>query len=115
MNHSRIIIDDKPIEFVAGDSVLVAMLRSNLYPTDGGCLCLAGDCSHCVATVDGISYVRTCQVAARPGMMIKAHPRDGYPLLPTDERLGAPVASVGGRRTQYDGVSGATPTDTRHA
>ena len=93
MNHSRIIIDDKPLEFVAGDSVLVAMLRSNLYPTDGGCLCLAGDCSHCVATVDGISYVRTCQVAARPGMMIKAHPRDGYPLLPTDERLGAPVAS----------------------
>ena len=46
-----------------------------------------------MAAVDEISYVRTCQVAARPGMVVKAHPRDGYPLLPTDERLGAPVAS----------------------
>ncbi|MEZ4659039.1 MAG: 2Fe-2S iron-sulfur cluster-binding protein [Caldilineaceae bacterium] len=39
----------------------------------GGCLCLAGDCPHCLATVDGVSYVRTCQTAARPGMVVQRH------------------------------------------
>jgi hypothetical protein len=29
----------------------------------GGCLCLSGDCPHCLVTVDGIAYVRSCQVA----------------------------------------------------
>ena len=90
MNSSRrMIIDDTPIEFMAGDNVLVAMLRAGHHPTGGGCLCLAGDCAHCVATVDGVSYVRTCQVSARPGMVVERHPADGYPPLPTDERLGS--------------------------
>ena len=32
-------------------------------PGRGGTLCLAGDCGNCLAVVDGIAYVRTCQVA----------------------------------------------------
>ena len=56
-NLKRIIVDGMVLEFGAGDSVLVAMLRAGLHPTGGGCLCLGGDCPHCLATVDGIAYV----------------------------------------------------------
>jgi glycine cleavage system aminomethyltransferase T len=79
---TRLIVDGQPVEFVAGDSVLVAMLRNDLRPTPGGCLCLGGDCPHCIATVDGVSYTRTCQVAARPGMIVERHPTDRYPDMP---------------------------------
>ena len=41
----------------------------------GGTLCLAGDCGNCLAEVDGVAYVRTCQVAARPGSVVRRHPR----------------------------------------
>jgi glycine cleavage system aminomethyltransferase T len=84
----RLIVDGNPIEFVDGDSILVAMLRMGLRPTAGGCLCLAGDCPHCVATVDGISYIRTCQTPARPGLVIERHPASGWPPLPLDDRPG---------------------------
>lgn len=56
-------------------------------------MCLAGDCPHCLATVDGVSYVRSCQVAARPGMMIERHPADGDPLLPLDARPGPTITA----------------------
>lgn len=85
---SRVIVDGNPIEFSAGDNALVVMLRAGIHPTGGGCLCLAGDCPHCLATVDGVSYVRTCQVAARPGMVIKRHPSDAPPPLPLDHWSG---------------------------
>lgn len=78
----RLIVDGQPIEFTAGDSVLIAMLRAGIHPTGGGCLCLGGDCPHCLATVDGVSYIRTCQVQARPGMVVERHPEEGYPPLP---------------------------------
>jgi aerobic-type carbon monoxide dehydrogenase small subunit (CoxS/CutS family) len=58
-NDGRMLVDRRSVEYVAGDSALLAMLRAGIYPTGGGCLCLAGDCSHCVATVDGVSYTRT--------------------------------------------------------
>ena len=66
----RLIVDGHPIEYNAGDSVLIAMLRAGRHPTGGGCLCLAGDCPHCLATVDGVAYVHTCQTPARPGMVV---------------------------------------------
>lgn len=78
----RFIVDEQLIEFQTGESVLVAMLRAGQYPTAGGCLCLAGDCPHCLATVDGVSYTRTCQVAARPGQIVQRHPANGEPPLP---------------------------------
>lgn len=78
----QIIVDGQPIEYAAGDSVLIAMLRAGLQPTGGGCLCLGGDCPHCLATVDGVAYVRTCQTPARPAMLVESFPADGYPPLP---------------------------------
>ena len=57
-------VDGAEVVFLNRDSLLDAMLRAGLHPTGGGCLCCAGDCPHCLATVDGVGYVRTCQVRA---------------------------------------------------
>ena len=81
----RLIVDKRPFPFQPGDSVLIAMLRAGEHPTGGGCLCLGGDCPHCIATVDGVSYVRTCQVPARPGLVIERHPADGKPPMPDND------------------------------
>jgi glycine cleavage system aminomethyltransferase T len=78
----RLIFDKQPIEFEDGDSVLVAILRAGLQPGSGGCLCLEGDCPHCLATIDGVAYTRTCQTMARPGLIVDKHPADTYPALP---------------------------------
>ena len=78
----RIVVDGRPLAFEAGDSVAVAVLRSGEVPGRGGTLCLAGDCGNCLAVVDGVAYVRTCQVAARPGLTVVRHPADGNPRLP---------------------------------
>ncbi len=63
------------------------MVRAGEVPGRGGTLCLAGDCGNCLAVIDGVAYVRTCQVAARPGMVVERHPAMGNPPLPVDEPL----------------------------
>ena len=71
-----------PIEYEPGDSVLDALARSGMHPTGGGTLCCGGDCPHCVAEVDGVAYVRTCQTAAAAGLSVEPHPASGDPALP---------------------------------
>jgi glycine cleavage system aminomethyltransferase T len=78
----RLVVDGRPIGFEPGDSVAVAMLRAGQTPGSGGTLCLAGDCGNCLATVDGIAYVRTCQTPARPGLTVVGHPTGTLPPLP---------------------------------
>lgn len=80
---ARIVVDGRPIEFSDGDSLAVAIVRAGEWPAAGGTLCLAGDCGNCLAEVDGIAYVRTCQVASRPGVVVARHPAEGNPTLPT--------------------------------
>ncbi len=87
-NAGRIVFDGRPLPYRDGDSLLVAILRAGAHPTGGGCLCLGGDCPHCLATVDGVAYVRTCQVRARPGQVVESHPAGGYPPLPAPDRAG---------------------------
>lgn len=87
----RVIVDERPYPIKVGDSLLVAMLRADLHPTGGGCLCLGGDCANCLATVDGVSYVRTCQVAAKPGMVVQRDHLNKYPPLPEEDRAMPPV------------------------
>ena len=89
----RIVWDGRLLAFNEGDSVLIALLRGGIHPNRGGCLCLAGDCPHCLATVDGISYTRTCQTAARAGMVVDSHPANALPPLPAGERH-APVVQT---------------------
>ena len=45
-------------------------------------MCLAGDCGNCLAEVDGVSYVRTCQAPARAGLRVTRHPAGAMPALP---------------------------------
>ncbi len=78
----RIVVDGRPTEFHDGDSVAVAIVRAGQVPGHGGCLCLAGDCGNCLAEVDGVAYVRTCQVEARPGTVVRRHPPNANPALP---------------------------------
>jgi sarcosine oxidase subunit alpha len=78
----RVVVDGTPIAYQEGDSVAVAILRAGGVPAHGGCLCLAGDCGNCLAEVDGVAYVRTCQAAARAGTVVRRHPAEGKPPLP---------------------------------
>ncbi len=96
MAGGRIVVDGRPVAFEPGDSVAVAILRAGEVPGRGGTLCLAGDCGNCLAQVDGITYVRTCQAPARPGMAVVRHPADDMPPLPVVERpdLGSTPAGV---------------------
>jgi sarcosine oxidase subunit alpha len=92
----RIVVDGRPIDAHESDSVAVAIVRAGEPPARGGTLCLAGDCGNCVAVVDGIAYVRTCQVPARPGTVVQRHPADGNPPLPGVDGTN-PVADPPGR------------------
>ena len=96
---SHFTLDGMRLPFEPSDTVAVAVFRAGLHPARGGTLCLAGDCGNCVAEVDGIAYVRTCQTPARPGMTVQRHPVDGPPpWLPPGERT-RPIAV---RREQAD-------------
>ena len=67
---------------MTADSLLIHLLKEGRHPTGGGALCLAGDCPHCLATVDGVAYVRTCQIPFDPSAIIEPHPPNGsYPPL----------------------------------
>ena len=87
MTDARLVLDGVPLAFKPGDTVAVAIVRSGGWPSRGGTLCLAGDCGNCLVEVDGIAYVRSCQVRARAGLDVRRHPADGKPTLPgaTDE------------------------------
>ena len=91
----RVVVDGRPIAFEAGDSVAVAMLRDGVSPGRGGTLCLAGDCGNCLATVDGIAYVRTCQTPARPGLAVVSQPADALPPLPVVRTTAATATPLG--------------------
>ena len=77
----RFVCNGAPVLFRQGDSVLTALLRHGVHSGRGGCLCLAGDCPHRLATVDRGSYTRTCQTPARAGLVVQQHPADGLPPL----------------------------------
>jgi glycine cleavage system aminomethyltransferase T len=84
-------LDEQQVTFEAGDTIAVAALRCGLHPSRGGTLCLAGDCGNCVATVDGVSWVRTCQTPARQDAAVRRHPAVGAPTT-VSGREAPPVA-----------------------
>jgi len=80
---------------VVTDSVLTHLLRRGEYLTDGGALCLGGDCPHCLATVDGVAYVRTCQTPFRQRLSVQAHPAGDLPRLESrGERAPVPARTI---------------------
>jgi len=76
---ARVVYDGTPLAFEAGDSLAVAAIRSGEHPARGGTLCLTGDCGNCVAVVDGVPWVKTCQTPAKPGTVVERHPVVGHP------------------------------------
>lgn len=93
----RIIIDNQPIEFFAGDTVAIAAVRAGQHPATGGTLCLAGDCGNCCAIVDSTPWVRTCQTPAKPGLAVFRQPAVGAPALnlaPPKSAVSSPIAAV---------------------
>ncbi len=91
---ATLLVDGQQVGAQAGDSLLVAMLRTGLHPTGGGCLCLGGDCPNCLVTVDGVAYTRCCQVPARDGMVVRRDLLGGEePTLLPDESLSAGKAA----------------------
>jgi glycine cleavage system aminomethyltransferase T len=77
----KLIVDGRALTYEPRDSVALALLRQGQHPKAGGPLCLAGDCGNCVATINGVSWVRTCQTAATPGMVVDRHPSPGAPSM----------------------------------
>jgi glycine cleavage system T protein len=75
----RFLLDGSRLPYEPGDTVAIAILRAGEHPKVGGTLCLAGDCGNCVAEVDGIAWVRTCQTPARAELEVRRHPADGPP------------------------------------
>ena len=102
----RIVVDGRPIAFEPADSVAVAVLRAGEQPAQGGTLCLAGDCGNCLAQVDGLAYVRTCQAPTHPGLRVVRHPAVGMPPLPSVPAFditATPVAkTIDVRRAEVD-------------
>ena len=87
----RLIVDGQPIAFEPDDTLLAAMLRADLHPTGGGCLCLGGDCPHCLATVDGVA---------------QHHERwdgHGYPFGLAGERI-SPLARIVTLADSFDAI-----------
>ena len=91
----RIVVDGRPVAFEPGDSIAVAIVRDGEVPGRGGTLCLAGDCGNCLAEVDGVAYVRTCQVPARPGLPVIRHPAREMPPLPVVAAAGLTTPPTG--------------------
>ncbi len=119
----RFVFEGQPTSFTDGDTIAIAAVRNSEHPGNGGTLCLSGDCGNCVAEVNGIAFVRTCQVVAQPGMLVARHPAVGTPSLfgaPAPDRrttedapvehLHVDVAVIGGRST-----SGAAEADRLRA
>jgi glycine cleavage system aminomethyltransferase T len=77
----NIIYDGTPIGAQVGDSLALAAIRNGQAPAGGGALCLSGDCGNCVATVNGTSWVRTCQTTAVPGSVVQRHPVGSQPSM----------------------------------
>jgi len=110
------LLDGVSLAYEPGDTVTMAVVRAGAHPGRGGTLCLAGDCGNCVAEVDGIAYVRTCQTPASPGLTVRRHPQGGPPTwhdpdpstaTPEVRRMEADVVVIGGGTSGRDAATAA--------
>ncbi|MDP7522270.1 MAG: (2Fe-2S)-binding protein [Arenicellales bacterium] len=72
-------VDGKEITAFAGESIAAAMMASGLRTTQmtkqggspRGYFCGMGACFDCIATVDGVDNVRTCNTSVHPGCEVE--------------------------------------------
>ncbi|MEO8252588.1 MAG: glycine cleavage T C-terminal barrel domain-containing protein [Chloroflexota bacterium] len=102
------LMDRNRLPYDPGDTIAVAVLRAGEHPFHGGTICLAGDCGNCVAEVDGVAYIRTCQTPCGPDLDVRRHPVTGAPPWrdppqarddPRVRRVETEVAVIGGGRS----------------
>lgn len=86
----HIVVDGDRVPALPDDTVLLALARHGAYPA--GCLCNAGDCPNCLATIDGIPHRRMCQTPVRAGLEVSPHPVDRHPSLPPATSAPPPVS-----------------------
>jgi len=74
-----IVVDDRPIGYRASDSVASCLMRAGILMTrrslrgqPRGVFCGIGICHDCLVTVDGQRNARACQVAPRPGLVVRS-------------------------------------------
>jgi glycine cleavage system T protein len=109
----RFVMDGHRLPYEPGDTVAMAVVRAGEHPLSGGTLCLAGDCGNCVAEVDGVAYVRTCQTPAHADLEVRRHPADAAPAWRED---GAAPHAIEVRRGEADlAVIGAGRSGTAAA
>ncbi|HEX8093719.1 (2Fe-2S)-binding protein [Jatrophihabitans sp.] len=78
--------DDRPIDFVEGQSVGAALINAGIYSwrvtrragTRRGLFCGIGVCYDCLVTVNGAPNQRACQVAAATGMAVTTQTGTGH-------------------------------------
>jgi predicted molibdopterin-dependent oxidoreductase YjgC len=74
-----IVVDGRPVEAYAGESVAAALLAAGIRTfrtTDRreasrSYYCGMGVCHDCLVTVDDVPYVRACQTPVRAGMRVE--------------------------------------------
>ncbi|MBI1734605.1 MAG: (2Fe-2S)-binding protein [Candidatus Rokubacteria bacterium] len=77
-----LVVDGRPVEAYAGESVAAALLAAGLRTfrtTDRDVAprsyyCGMGVCHDCLVAVDGVPYVRACLTPVREGMRVESQP-----------------------------------------
>ncbi len=102
----RLTLDGRELRFESGDTVLEALLRNGV-PV-GAPLCTTGDCPNCLATIDGVSYVRTCQTPAASVAEVVLHGPAEAPPLPSVNTSPAGAVPIRHRSTDVVVIGGGT-------
>ncbi len=101
-------VDGERVEAYAGETIAGAMLaagrrsarRTTWRGEPRGTFCLMGVCHDCRMVVDGVPNVRTCQTAARAGMVVVT--QSGFGPVP---QVDAPDAQEGRTPERRGGVA----------
>ena len=79
---------------MARESLLTARMRRG-DTVAGGTHCLAGDCQNCLATIDGVAYVRMCQIADTAAHCAPQFTPEPLPPLESDgDRAATPTRAI---------------------
>jgi len=88
--HRTLQVDGESVACHDGDDLLSAAIRSGDWPA--GVLCATGDCANCLATIDGVAYVRMCQTPAASAREVMTMAANELPPLLESSEARTPAA-----------------------